>query len=69
MRSILLVKGRTYRNQLKLIYPKYWKISPNFLLHFWNLHYVLKILNKKISLIADVFPKLENTKNVVTWTS
>ena len=29
-----------------------------FLLHFWNLHLILNILNKKLSLIVYVFPKL-----------
>ena len=66
MRSILLVKGRTYRNKLKLIYPKNYKIYLNFSLHSWTLHYILNILKKKMSLIADVFPKLETAKNVVT---
>ena len=29
-----------------------------FFFDFWNLHQILNILKKKMSLIADVFPKL-----------
>ena len=42
------------------------KMFLNFLFHFWNLHRILKILNKKMIVIANVFPKLQNVKNFVT---
>ena len=35
-----------------------------FFLHFWNLDYILNILEKKMALIDFVFPKLRNLK---TW--
>ena len=37
-----------------------------FLLHFWNPHQFLKILEKKMVVIANVFPKLRTVKNFVT---
>lgn len=39
-----------------------------FLLHFWNLHQILNILQKKITLIAYVILKLETANDVlVIW--
>ena len=35
-----------------------------FLLNFWNLLYILNILNKKMTLIAFLFPKVRTSK---TW--
>ena len=37
----------------------------NFFLNFWNLHYIFNSFEKKITLIANVFPKLRTSKNVV----
>ena len=37
----------------------------NFFLNFWNLHCIFNSLEKKITLIANVFPKLRTSKNVV----
>ena len=34
----------------------------NFLLHFWNLHQILKTLKKKMIVIVKVFPKLQTVK-------
>ena len=36
-----------------------------FFLHFWNLVEILNIFKKKMTLIADVFPKLWTQKNLV----
>ena len=38
----------------------------NFLFHFWNLHQILDILKKKMMVRANVFPKLQTVKNLVT---
>ena len=35
-----------------------------FLFHFWNLHQILNILNKKMIAIPTLFRKLQNVKNV-----
>ena len=34
----------------------------NFLFHFWNLHQILKILEEKMNVIANVFLKLQQLK-------
>ena len=34
-------------------------------MHFQNLHHIFNILNKKMTLIAYVFPKLQTAKDVV----
>ena len=39
-------------------------LSP-FFLHFWNLHEILNIFQKKKTPIADEFPKLWTPKNVL----
>ena len=38
-----------------------------FLLHFWNLHKILHILKKRMSLMAEIFWKLLTAKNLLTW--
>ena len=38
------------------------------MLHFWNLVSILNIFKKKMTLIADVFPKLHAQKNLVRST-
>ena len=41
----------------------------NFLLHIWNLSQMLNVLEKKMNLIAYIYPKLLTPKDVVTWIS
>ena len=41
------------------------KPSSQFFLHFWNVDESLDTSKQKITLIADVFPKLRIPKNVV----
>ena len=36
-----------------------------FLFCFWNLHQILKILKEKMTVIANVFPKLQTVKDLV----
>ena len=38
----------------------------DFLLHFWNVHEMHNILNKKMSILALFFPRLSNPKVGVT---
>ena len=66
MTSILFNIARTCNSQFKCKYLKNDKLFPNFLFHFWNLHKILNFLNKKMMVIADVFPKLQTGKNFVT---
>ena len=40
-------------------------IFSKFFLHFWNLYQILNIFMKKMTLLADVFLKLETPKNLV----
>ena len=39
------------------------KLFLNFLLHFWNLHQTWNVLEEKMIVLADVFPKLQTVKN------
>ena len=53
--------GRNYlRNQ---------KLFLEFFLHFPNLHEILNICKKKMTFIADLFPKLRTPKDVVRYLS
>ena len=65
MTSIFLVKVRICHNQLKYNYRKRKKPFNNFLLRFWNLHQILKILKKRMTFIAYAFPKLQLAKDFV----
>ena len=40
-----------------------------FFFNFRNLHHLLNIFKKKMTLIADLFPKLRTPKNVVRYIS
>ena len=64
MASILLVIQRINRNHFKCN-----DLRNKILAHFLNVHYILNILKKNISVIADVFPKLETAKDMVTYMS
>ena len=41
------------------------KVFSDFMLYYWNLHETLNILEKKMTLMAYVFPKLRTVKGVV----
>ena len=57
---------RSYRNQFKCIYRNNQKLFVNIFIHFLNLHKIVNILKKKLSLIAEVFLNLFTAKNVDT---
>ena len=69
MTSILFVTENIWRNQFGSNYLKNEKLFFNFFLHFRNLHEILNICKKKMSFIADLFPKLRTPKNVVRFLS
>ena len=54
---IVAVVERNSRNQFKRNYLKNQKIFLKVLLHFWNLHAIMHILKKTISLMAQIFLK------------
>ena len=57
MASILFLRETIQRNQFRCNYLEIKKLFLNFFLHFWNLVSILNIFKKKMTLIADVFPK------------
>ena len=65
MTSILLGIVRICSSQFKCNYLKNGKLFLNFLLYFWNLHQILKILKGKMIAIANVFSKLQTVKILV----
>ena len=67
MTSILFLTENIWRNQFGSNYLKNEKLFLNYFLHFRNLHEILKICNKKMSFIADLFAKLRTPKNVVRY--
>ena len=64
MANILLEIVRICRSIYKA-YLKNEKLFVNFCFVFWNFHEILKIILKKIIVIANIFPKLETVKNLV----
>ena len=66
MTSIPVAICRTSINMFKHHYLKNKKVFEDFLLHLWNLHEMENILKKKMSILASVFPKLLNLKEMVT---
>ena len=57
------------RQPLQMQLSKKTKLLVNFLIHFSHVHHLLNILEKEITLIADVFPKLQTAKELVKPTS
>ena len=54
------------RNKFKRHCLKNKRLFVDFLLHFLNVHAILKILKKKMSILAYLFQKLWTAKEVVT---
>ena len=65
MTSILFLLETISCNCLRWNYPRNKKHFLNFFARFRNLDSVLKIFDKKVTLIADVFFKLRTPKNVI----
>ena len=56
---------RSSRSVFKSKYLKNQKYFLRFLFHLWNLYQILNIFKKKKIVIANVFPKLQNVKDLV----
>ena len=65
MASILFKVVRICNSHFKCKYLKKKKYFVNCLLHFWNPHQILDIWKKKMTVIANGFPKLETVKILV----
>ena len=66
MASILLNIVGICNSQFKCKYLKNEKLYLNFLSYCWNLHQILRISEKKMMVIASVFPRLQTVKYFVT---
>ena len=64
MTSILFGIVTICSSLFKCSFLKNEKLFLNFLFHLWNLHQILNIFEKKIIVIANVFPRLQTVK---TW--
>ena len=69
MTSILFLTENIWRNQFGRNYLKKEKLFHNLFLHFRNLHEILNIFKKKMTFLADLFPKLRTPKDVVRYLS
>ena len=65
MASVLFLIETTSRNQFRYYYLRNKILLLNLSLYFWNLHYILNIFEKKMTLIADIFVKLRTPKKVI----
>ena len=65
MKSIFFVIKRICRNHFQCNYLKNWKLFLSLSLNVLNLHSTLNILEKKMTLAAYGFPKLQAVKDVV----
>ena len=66
MTSIPAVLCRNYSNNFKRHYLRNKTLFHDFLLHFWNVPQILSIVEKKMNLLLELFPKLLILKDVVT---
>ena len=64
MTSILFGIVRIWSSVFNCSYHKIKKIFLLFLFHLWTLHQILNLFKKKMIVIANVFPKLQNVKNL-----
>ena len=65
MTSILFGIVRICSYLFKCNYVKNKTLFLKFLFRLWNLHQILNIFGKKMIVIANVFPKLQNVKDLV----
>ena len=65
MASIRFVIVRIWRNQFKCNYLKSYRLFFNILLNFWNLHQILNIREKKMTLVVSVFWKFQPLKGMI----
>ena len=65
MRNILFMIVRICHSQFKCNYLKNETLFLNVWLHFRNLHQILNVPQKRVIVIANVFPKLQTVKNLV----
>ena len=69
MTSIPAAICRIFCNNFKRYYQKNGRLSLDFLLKFWNACEIYNILKKRMSFLAQLFPKLLFRKEVATETS
>ena len=69
MTSIPAAICRVFCNNFKHFYLKNARLFLDFLLHFWNVHKILNILKKRMSVLAQKFQKLLFPKEVAIETS
>ena len=60
---------QNFLQQLQTLLSEKRKTFCDFLLHFWNVHKIWNILEKRMSVLAWLFPKLLFPKEVATETS
>ena len=66
MTSIPVTICRFSDNNFKRPYLKKEWLFFGFLLHFWNVHEIYKILKKKKSNLPELLPKLLDPKEIIT---
>ena len=66
MASILFNIAGICNSRMKGNYLKNKFFFLNFWFHFWNLQHILNILENKMMVIANVFPKLRTVKDFAT---
>ena len=66
MTSIPAALRRIYRNNLKRHYLRNKELFLYFFLHFSNMHEIYSTFKKKLSILAQLFPKLLMLKDVAT---
>ena len=64
-----LLKNDNFAQPIEMQLSNKQKGFSKSLLHFWNLAQILNILQKKMTLIACVVPKLRTGNDVVRWVS
>ena len=65
MTSILFIIVRIFRSLFNWYYLKNEKLFRSFFFHFWNLQQILNIFKNKKVVIANVFSKLQNVKDLI----
>ena len=67
--SYFLLNRGNLRQPIQMQLSRKQKVFSNFFFKFWDLHWIVNIFNKKITLIATFFWKLQTPKNEVRYVS
>ena len=64
-----LLNRDIFKQEIEMELSKKQKLFVNLFLHFWNLDQIFNIFDKKMTIVANLFPRLRTAKDVARYMS